>query len=73
MVPTISGNGAPFGFQVNEIPTSLPPLRAAAAVEDDGEIALLQIGHGLPVRMPVQIKPNAGMAFQKRLQSIASF
>jgi hypothetical protein len=46
-------------------------LGAAAAIEDDGEVALLKIGNGVAMSVAMEIEPNAGMALQELFEGWA--
>ncbi len=72
MIPSIGRNGTAGGLEVDEIPGSLAPLGAAAAVEDDREVTLLQVRDGVAMGVAMEIEPDAGMALQELLEGRAS-
>jgi hypothetical protein len=46
-------------------------LRAAAAIEDDGEVADLKVSDCVAMGMAMEIEPNARVALEEFLQSCA--
>ena len=68
MIPTVGRYGATLLAEIDQVPRSSVPLGAASAIEDNGQMADLEICDNVPMGMAVEIEPDAGMALEELLE-----